>query len=93
MNTHIKWIPIEDIDKDAMHRIPVLLCAPKWYDGIWPKACIAMGYWDKWLDGGRWHITMFESCSAYAWVTYNSKDFAAKLEFFALIEDFNLPGE
>lgn len=93
MKTNIKWIPIEEFDSDAMHRIPVLLCAPGWYSRDWPKSCIAMGYWDKWLGGGSWHITMFESCSAYAWVTCNSKDFAAKLEFFAPIQDFNLPGE
>ncbi len=87
----MNWKPIEEFDSDSMHRIPVFVHAPDWYDGIWPKANIAMGYWDKWEDGGRWHITMFESASAYAWVTYNSRDFEAKLKFFAEIPDFTLP--
>jgi hypothetical protein len=43
MNTHINWIPIEEFDKDAMHRIPVLLCAPDFLHGTQTKASIATG--------------------------------------------------
>ena len=82
---------LEEFDGEAMHRKPVMIYAPLWYSRDWPKANVAMGYWDKWLGGGEWNITMFESCSAYAWVTYNSKDFAAKIKFFAEIEEIELP--
>lgn len=82
----IKWRPIEEFDKDNMHRIPVLLHDPDWYCGIWPKSNIAQGYHDSHLG---WYISLFEACSCYAWVTYHSDRFKPK--YFAEIPDFSYP--
>lgn len=85
----MNWKPIEEFDKEAMHRTPVFVYDPTWYDSRFPKANIAQAYWDKYLDGGSWYICIFESSSSYAWVTYYSKMFTP--HFFAEIPDFQLP--
>jgi hypothetical protein len=85
----MNWKPIEEFDKEKMHRIPVMVYDPTWYCREWPKSNIAQAYWDKYLDGGSWYIVLFEYCSSFAWVTYHSASF--KPEYFAEIPDFKLP--
>jgi hypothetical protein len=57
------------------------------------KQALRRGYWDKYMQGGRWNIMTFNSATTYAWCPFNNKPFEWKIKFFAAIQDFNLPNE
>lgn len=62
------WIPIDKFNLGS--RIPVLVLDPDWYDGNYPNAKVAQGYYcdvEK-----RWFVVLFCSQSQYAWTTYHN---------------------